>query len=77
MDLSLQLTKGITDFVEYALNEFNGVLIHSVNGKNRCCIAGLIILMQRFRWGLIKTLEYLNAKKPGLEMTASLLKKLL
>jgi hypothetical protein len=33
--------------------------------------------MQRFRWGLIKSLEFLNAKKPGLEMTSSLLKKLL
>lgn len=33
--------------------------------------------MQRFRWGLVKSLEFLNAKKPGLEMTASLLKKLL
>ena len=33
--------------------------------------------MQRYRWGLIKTLEFLNAKKPGLEMTASILKELL
>ena len=33
--------------------------------------------MHRYRWGLIKTLEFLNSKKPGLEMTASLLKKLL
>jgi hypothetical protein len=33
--------------------------------------------MHRYRWGLIKTLEFLNGKKPGLEMTASLLKKLL
>jgi hypothetical protein len=33
--------------------------------------------MQRFRWGLVKSLEFINAKKPGLEMTASLLKKLL
>lgn len=33
--------------------------------------------MQRYRWGLIKTLEFLNSKKPGLEMTPSLLKKLL
>lgn len=33
--------------------------------------------MSRFRWGLVKSLEYINARKPGLEMTASLLKKLL
>lgn len=33
--------------------------------------------MQRYRWGLIKSLEYLNAKKPGLEMTTSLLKELM
>lgn len=33
--------------------------------------------MQRYRWGLIKTLEFLNAKKPGLEMTSLILKELL
>jgi hypothetical protein len=37
----------------------------------------MLVLMQRYRWGLIKSLEYLNAKKPGLEMTASLLKLLM
>ena len=77
IDLTTQSTKGITEFVDQAMNESQGVLIHSLNGKNRCCVAALIVLMQRFRWGLIKTLEFLNAKKPGLEMTASLLKKLL
>jgi hypothetical protein len=54
-----------------------GILIHSLNGRNRCVVAAIIVFMQRYRWGLIKTLEFLNAKKPGLEMTASLLKKLL
>jgi len=33
--------------------------------------------MAKYRWGLIKALEFLNAKKPGLELTASLFKKLL
>lgn len=40
-------------------------------------MAALLVLMHRFRWGLIKTLEFLNHKKPGLEMTATLLKRLL
>jgi hypothetical protein len=76
-ELTRELTKDILNYVELALKESEGVLIHSVNGKNRCCIAALIVLMQRYRWGLIKTLEFLNAKKPGLEMTASILKELL
>jgi len=63
--------------VTTALSNYEGVLIHSVNGKNRCCIAALVVFMKRYRWGLIKTLEFLNAKKPGLEMTASILKELL
>lgn len=71
------ITNGIYNFVSNAFSDFQGVLIHSVNGRNRCCIAALIVLMQRFRWGLVKSLEFMNAKKPGLEMTASLLKKLL
>ena len=65
------------EFVNQALQNHEGVLIHSVNGKNRCCIAALIIFMSKYRWGLIKTLEFLNSKKPGLEMTATILKKLL
>jgi len=59
------------------MSEFQGLLIHSLNGKNRCVVAALIIFMQRYRWGLIKALEYMNSKKPGLEMTPSILKKLL
>lgn len=77
MDLTEEVTNGIYNFVTNAHNDYQGVLIHSVNGRNRCCIAALIVLMQRFRWGLVKSLEFINAKKPGLEMTASLLKKLL
>jgi len=77
VDLTEEVTNGIYTFIQNAHNDFQGVLIHSVNGRNRCCIAALIVLMQRFRWGLVKSLEFMNAKKPGLEMTASLLKKLL
>lgn len=77
MDLTEEVTNGIFNFVQGAHNDYQGVLIHSVNGRNRCCIAALIVLMSKFRWGLVKSLEFINAKKPGLEMTASLLKKLL
>jgi hypothetical protein len=77
MELSESVTKSISDFVENSLKEYQGVLIHSLNGKNRSCVAALIVLMNRFKWGIIKTLEFLNAKKPGLEMTASMLKTLL
>jgi hypothetical protein len=77
IEIDKETVDGIYNFVTTAVSEFKGVLIHSVNGKNRCCVAALLVLMQRFRWGLIKTLEFLNHKKPGLEMTATLLKKLL
>ena len=76
-DLSVKVTNEILQFVEQGLADFQGVLIHSLNGKNRGVVAALIVFMQRYRWGLIKTLEFLNSKKPGLEMTPSLLKKLL
>ena len=76
-DLSDITTQGIMKFTDECFSDMQGLLIHSLNGKNRCVVAALVIFMQRYRWGLIKTLEFLNAKKPGLEMTASLLKKLL
>lgn len=75
--MTQSLTDRLQTFVEGAHSRFEGVLIHSVSGKNRCCVGALIVLMQRYRWGLVKTLEYLNAKKPGLEMTAAILKELL
>jgi hypothetical protein len=77
IEIDKETVDSIYNFVTTALSDYKGVLIHSVNGKNRCCVAALLVLMQRFRWGLIKTLEFLNHKKPGLEMTATLLKKLL
>jgi len=77
IELNEEVITNIYEFVSKALNNYEGVLIHSLNGRNRCCVAALLFLMNRFRWGIIKTLEYLNAKKPGLEMTASLLKNLL
>ena len=59
------------------MEKYEGSLIHSVNGKNRCVMAALIYFIQRYHWGLIKTLEFLNAKKPGLELTATIVKKFL
>ncbi|CDW83291.1 dual specificity catalytic domain containing protein [Stylonychia lemnae] len=77
MQLDNNTIQNIIDFLSKAFDNYEGVLIHSLYGKNRCCVAAVIFLMSRFKWGLIKSLEYLNAKKPGLEMTTSLLKHLL
>ena len=45
MDLTEDVSRGIYNFVHTAHSDYQGVLIHSVNGRNRCCIAALIVLM--------------------------------
>lgn len=34
------------------------------------------VKMIRYRWGLLKTLEYINQKKPDVQLTASVLRSL-
>lgn len=77
VDIDDGLANDIYNFIENAFSSLEGILIHSYNGKNRCVIAIVIYFMKKYKWSLIKSLEFLNAKKPGLELTATILKKLM
>ncbi|KRX00626.1 hypothetical protein PPERSA_00853 [Pseudocohnilembus persalinus] len=64
-------------FIDDTLNQGDAVLIHSVRGHNRsvCIIAAY--LMRKYRWTLYKTLEFLHARRPDLEIRASFFNQLL
>jgi protein-tyrosine phosphatase len=69
-------TNEIFAFIDDAMNEYESVLIHSVRGQSRasCVIASFI--MRKYRWSLLKTLEFLNSRRPDLEIRATFIKQL-
>jgi protein-tyrosine phosphatase len=63
--------KSIYDFVETSLSGGESVLIHSEKGQSRssCVVVGY--LMMKFGWTLYKCLEFINSRRPDLEIRAS------
>ncbi len=51
-------------------------LIHSLNGKSRACAVLVAYLMKKYSWSLNKCLEFINAKKQGLEVRNSYLSQM-
>ena len=64
-------TNNIYDFIEVAAKKSESVLVHSVRGQSRAASALACYLMRKYRWSLIKTLEFLNSRRPDLEIKAS------
>lgn len=68
-----QVAKEIHDFIEEASAESCGVLVHSVRGQSRACCVLSIYLMMKFSWTLMKALEFVNSRRPNLEIRGSFL----
>ena len=66
----------ILNFVEEAASEQYGVLVHSIRGQSRACCVMCIFLMNKFNWSLLKALEFINYRRPNLEIRASFLQQL-
>ena len=52
------------------------MLIQSIKAQNRGCFVIGAWLMRRYRWSFLKTLEFLNSRRPDLEMRPSFLRQL-
>lgn len=59
--------------MEEAIDNQESVLVQSVKAQNRACFVIASFVMRRFRWSLLKTLEFLNSRRPDLEMRPSFL----
>ena len=70
-DPALKIVERIFKFIEDALNAGDSVLIFSKRGQSRACCVLTCYLMRRFKWNLLKTLEFLNYRRPDLEIRAS------
>jgi len=53
----------IVSFIDDSSRNGAGILVHSVKGQNRGCIVIIIYCMKKFRWNLIKSIEFLSSKK--------------
>ena len=70
-DQNDKTTKSIFDFIEVAAKKSESVLVHSVRGQSRAASALACYLMRKYRWSLYKTLEFLNSRRPDLEIKAT------
>ncbi|CAD8207566.1 unnamed protein product [Paramecium octaurelia] len=61
----------IYQFIEQAHSNGESVLVHSVRGQSRSCCALAAYFMRKYKWKLYKTLEFLNSRRPDLEIRAS------
>lgn len=69
-------TKAIYDFIENAAKKYESVLVHSVRGQSRSSSALAAYFMRKYRWSMLKTLEFLNSRRPNLEIRGTFIQQL-
>lgn len=50
--------------------------MHSVRGQSRATCALAAYLMRKYKWSLLKALEFLNSRRPDLEIRATFIHQL-
>jgi len=70
------ITNECFGFISEAHEKGDGVLIHSVKGQSRACTIVASWIMRRYQWTLLKTLEFLNSRRPDLEIRANFIHQL-
>lgn len=70
-------------FFEMARDNFSPVLVHCSNGQGRSFIVVVLYLMSRsrltpdrYKWSFYKTLEFMDSRKPNMEIKTSFFKSL-
>jgi hypothetical protein len=66
----------IFNFIEEAHEKAESCLVHSVRGQNRAATALSAYLMKKYKWSLYKAIEFLNNRRPDLEIRASFIQQL-
>ena len=67
----------IINFIDNCQKNGDGLMIYSVKGQNRCCVAIIVYLMKKYFWSLEKSREYLLSKKQDMKLTKNFLDQLL
>lgn len=71
-----EAANAIFEFVEEALEATESVLVHSVRGQSRATCALACYIMRKYKWSLLKSLEFLNSRRPDLEIRATFIHQL-
>ena len=51
-------------------------MVHSVRGQSRASCVIAAYMMKKYKWSLLKTLEFLNSRRPDLEIRATFITQL-
>lgn len=70
------ITERIYDFIEEAQRKGESCLVHSVRAQGRSAVALSVYFMRKYKWSLYKTLEFLNSRRPDLELKASFIRQM-
>ena len=71
-----EAANAIFEFIEEALEATESVLVHSVRGQSRATCALAAYIMRKYKWSLLKALEFLNSRRPDLEIRATFIHQL-
>ena len=64
------------EFIEKTILGGSSVVVCSKKGKSRSCTVLAAYIMRKYRWTLLKSLEFLNSRIPDLEIRPNFLKQL-
>ncbi|CAD8212584.1 unnamed protein product [Paramecium octaurelia] len=67
----------ISEFIETATNNGEGVLLFSLRGQSRALTALAAYLIYKYQWSLIKTLQFLNSRRKDFEIRPAFLRQLM
>lgn len=76
LDQKDEASNAIFDFIEEACEQTESVLVHSVRGQSRATCTLAAYIMRKYRWSLLKSLEFLNSRRPDLEIRATFIHQL-
>ena len=71
-----EAANAIFEFIEEALEATESVLVHSVRGQSRATCTLAAYIMRKYKWTLLKALEFLNSRRPDLEIRATFIHQL-
>ena len=72
-----EIVTKIINFIDGCLKNGDGLLIYSVKGQNRCCVAIVIYLMKKYCWSLEKCKQYLLCKKQDIKISKNFMEQLM
>ena len=72
-----EISTKILHFIDNSLQKGSGIMIFSLKGQNRACVAIIIYLMKKYNWSLKKCREYLSSKKKDVKITKNFINQLM